>query len=192
MYRLVFLSGPTKGRRITIEEGDVVIGSDPDSHVELSASSVLGKHAILEERPKGIYIKALVEGAPLQVNDIPVIDVRLKHSDEIHVGDVRLLFQTPIGPEPVLKRRRSKFHGLTFSAVILILFAQLIILAGLFIFWRVDPIPDAAPPPLTAAERAERLQRRLLTWSQQQAEQPADFFRYTPEWIVTPEDPGLR
>ncbi len=192
MYRLVFLSGSSKGHRLTVEEGDVVIGSDPDCHVKLSGESVRAKHAVLEQRAKGVHVKALSEGAPLKVNGIPVLDVRLTHSDEIDVGDVRLLFQTPIGPEPVLKRRRSKFHGLTFSAVILILCVQLVILAGLFVFWRVDPIPDAAPPPLTAAERAERLQQRLLTWSQQQAEQPTAPFRYIPEWIVTPDDPGFR
>lgn len=179
-YRIVYLTGPKKGRRITVEKGDLMIGSDADSHVRIQDLSVQPRHAILEQRATGCWIRAGHESAHVQVNDLPVTEKQLAHGDEIDIGNQRLLFQLCGGNPTASKRRRSKFHGMTFVAVWAVLFTQVLILAGLFAFWRIDPIPDP-PPEINAA-----LQQRLSEFSAAQAENLSESYELIPVWIVTP------
>lgn len=208
MYRLVFLTGPHKGRRLAVRQGDVLIGSDPDCHVQLFDPAVSSRHALLEQRPDGCFIRALGPSGAIRVNGVESREEALKHGDEIDIASERLLFQLIQSDSGMQKRRRSKFHGLTFVAVSAVLIVQLVILAGLFLFWRMDPIEIpvveevevSSEPELSDAEIAI-LERRMraradgaaetetsaeVSTEAEEAPGPAPSFELVPEWIVTP------
>ncbi len=193
MYRLVFLTGPLQGRRLAVRKGDVTIGRDPDCHVLLYDPEVALRHAVLEQRQDGYYIRALSPVAPLRVNGVATREERLNHGDEIDVAHDRLLFQLVQVGTKLQKRRSSKFHGVTFVAVAAILLIQIMILAGLFIFWRMDPIhvpvtEDAQP----VTDEGVREQWRAFI-AQVDPGMTDTFvpepFRVLPEWFVAPDPP---
>ena len=156
---------------MAVQKGDLVIGHDPDCHVQLHDPSVASHHAILEQRPDGFFVKAIDPVGVLSVTGVETREERLKHGDEIGVAGERLHFQLFEGDGGPQKRRSGKFHGLTFVAVTAILILQILILAGLFIFWRVDPIHipvveevdelEEAPETAMTDEEAAILERRL-------------------------------
>ncbi len=201
MYRLVFLTGPRKGRRLAVQEGDLLLGRDPDCHVPLQDPSVSGRHAVLEDGAAGVVIRALPGAGSLVVNGEEVRERPLRHGDEIDIGRERLLFQLIQQDQRLKKRRFSKFHGLTFVAVSGILILQLLILAGLFIFWRMDPIhiPVAEEEELDDGDAADMeraiLERRLGAWVEGPAHDEEGEeglavprpFDLLPPWIVAPD-----
>ncbi len=180
MYRIVFLTGSKQGRRITVEKGDLLIGSNADAHLRIQDLTVQPRHAVIEQRSTGYWLRAETEGHALRINDQPVVESQLAHGDEIDIGSQRLLFQLTGGNPSATKRRRSKFHGMTFVAVWTLLLIQVLILAGLFAFWRIDPIPDSHP------QISDMLQQRLEEFSANQADNLLEPFQLIPEWIVTP------
>lgn len=195
MYRLVFLDGPNKGRRITVKQGDVLIGADADSAIRLDHPSVIGRHALLEQRNGGIYLKALSALGPVQVNGQTVREHRLASGEEFAIGAMTFLYQSP---EPAAvktgRRRTSKFHRLTVTGVGLILLLQVVIVLGLIIYWRLDPIKDSIEEE-TSAERSvnqDVLRERLLLQCQvPRYLAPTDVvitnrFTAVPPWVVTP------
>jgi hypothetical protein len=200
MYRLVFLNGPRQGRRVAVQQGDVLIGRDEDCSLQLGHPSVCPRHALLERRPEGFFIRALDPSGRLSVNDRDTVEQRLMHGDEIDVGAERLLFQLS-DPDPVsAKRRVGKFHGLTFLAIFIILLLQVVIVAGLILFWRMDPIEtQSAPAGLTAAGQADRADELAILQEREQAlrtvagsraaPRGGDGFRLLPLWFVTPVYP---
>lgn len=144
---------------MTVAEGDVSIGSDATAHIRLFDPSVQPQHAMLEQRSTGYWIRSVQDGADLRVNDEAVVERELAHGDEIDVGQDRLLFQLCGSRPQAQRRRRSKFHGMTFVAVWILLSAQALILAGLFLFWRMDPIPDSEPD--TQEEQSAELESEI-------------------------------
>lgn len=191
MYRLVFLTGPHEGRRLAVKMGDVMIGRDADCHVLLHDPAAALRHAVLEQRPDGYYIRTLSAIATLRVNGAATREERLKDGDEIEIARERFLFQLIQADPKLQKRRSSKFHGLTFVAVITILLIQLIILAGLFVFWRMDPIHIPEPEPWYMDREARE---RVRVWIEEMDTGMLDSFepkpfRVLPEWFVTPEPP---
>lgn len=209
MYRLVFLTGPHQGRRLAVQKGDLVIGHNADCHVQLHGPAVASRHAILEQRPDGFFIKAIDPAGALSVNGVETREERLKHGDEIDIAGERLLFQLFEGDGGPQKRRSGKFHGLTFVAVTAILLLQILILAGLFIFWRMDPIHipvveeveelEESPKTGMTDEETAIVERRLRARTGEPEEPamavdeghlrpaPAAPFDLISEWIVTPE-----
>ena len=207
MYRLVFLTGSLKGRRLTVQQGDVLIGRDRDCHLRMHHPSVLGRHAMLEQRGGGCYIRSLDATAFLRVNDQPVRDRRLVHGDEIDIGEERLLFQQAEGKPVLQKRRVSKFHGLTYMAVSAIILLQILVITGLVLLWHVDPIEipmedsdveqqeEKEEPEHDAPDEELELLRELAQereqeqeWGEESDKQPAlkTPFSLLPEWHVTP------
>jgi pSer/pThr/pTyr-binding forkhead associated (FHA) protein len=55
MYRLIILTGPSTGLRVTIESKPMMIGRDPDCAIRVADEEVAKKHAVLEHKPDGIY-----------------------------------------------------------------------------------------------------------------------------------------
>lgn len=142
MYRVVYLTGPKKGRRVTVEAGDIRIGSAAEAHIRLVDPSVAAEHAVIEQRPQGVFVRTLASSSWVRVNDEVVQERQLVHGDEIDVGQERFLIQLRGDNPAVQRRRRSKFHSITFVAVWSLLIVQATILLGLFAYWRMDPIPD--------------------------------------------------
>ena len=183
MYRLVFLSGSKKGRRLTVQQGDVLMGSAGDCHVRFRHPSVLNRHAVIEQRPEGFFIRALSSGGKVVVNDEAVVERQLNHRDEIDIGAERLLFQLATRESKRGKRRVGHFSGLAYLAVGSILVVQILILIGLFMFWRMDPIQDVVTEPVLLSERlTERLEGVIKANSQP----PWQPFRLLPEWWWVP------
>ncbi len=186
-----------------MQKGDVVFGRDPECHVLLRGADVAGRHAMIEQRPEGHFIRTLAGGLSVRVNGAAVQEKSLAHGDEIELGGERMVFQFIQPEEGRGKRRAGKFHGLTFVAVTVILILQIMVLAGLFIFWRIDPIliPAEEEPVVEAPEvEITDMERMILERRLRVAEQagrieeepswsPAPF-QLVPEWIVTP-DPAL-
>ena len=110
MYRLIILTGPSTGLRITIESNPMVIGRDPDCAVRVEDPEVSRKHAVIEHRPDGIYIRDLGSMNRILVNKREVRETRLKHGDTIEVGLTRFLVQALVQAD-VTDEERIEQHA---------------------------------------------------------------------------------
>jgi hypothetical protein len=141
MYRLVFLTGPHQGRRLAVQKGDLVIGHDADCHVQLHDPAVASRHAILEQRPDGFFIKAIRSRGRAQ---------RERGGDAGRTAETRgrNRYRGGATPIPVVARRRRPAE----TAIRQVPRSDLCGCDGdtspadhdsggtLFIFWRMDPI----------------------------------------------------
>ena len=86
IYRLIFLSGPRTGERITITEEPMVVGRDADCAVTVPDLEVARKHAALQQKDDELFIRDLGSMNRILVNKREVREGRLKHGDEIELG----------------------------------------------------------------------------------------------------------
>ena len=155
MYRLFFLAGQFKGKRLTVQQGSVLIGRDADCHLQLPDEGISGKQALIEERSDGLYIKALSEATPTTVNGKPVTEQKLNPGDRIEFGPVQLQFEKKSHDPVVQSRPIDHVQALTLAAVILIIFIEVGFLVSLSI-WRKDNLNTVNPVVMTAKpEKAE-------------------------------------
>lgn len=123
MYRLIFHSGRFKGRRIAVQEGDVLIGRDPACQIDLADDgSVSRRHAVLEQRKDGVWLRNLGSLNPPTVND-QIVDqeIKLRAGDRIEIGHTLIEFQPVEFIAQTAKRRPSRLQLLTIAAVVFIL-----------------------------------------------------------------------
>ncbi len=99
MYRLITLSGPTKGQRITVEHKPMTLGRDPDCAVVVQDDEVSRKHAVLEHQDDGLFIRDLESMNKILVNKHEVRESRLKHGDVIEIGRTSFLVQALVQAE---------------------------------------------------------------------------------------------
>lgn len=181
MYRLVFLNGKDKGRRLAIREAIITVGRDPDCFLRLSDDEVSRKHAVIEQREDGVYLKDLDATNPTLVNDVPVKETRLHHGDSIEFGNTILQFQTIADPAASEARRSSRTEELATAAVVLIIMAELAFLAYLASRHRVvisEPAQPAAKSfspvaPAPTAPRQEPAPPRAPAQTEATAQAPA-------------------
>ncbi|MCO5067142.1 MAG: FHA domain-containing protein [Kiritimatiellae bacterium] len=154
MYRLSFLNGRLKGRRVTVQQGVLLIGRDSSCEVELSDDALVAhQHIQLETRKDGVWLRDLDTMTPAMVNGEAVTEVKLRAGDLIQVGNTQIEFQpvsmTPVSP----RRRRSRLHALTVLAVGGILAIEV---AFIFIFpiWHSRFMEKTAPAAPTNAPAA--------------------------------------
>ena len=182
MYRLVYLTGPRQGRRITVQEGDVLFGTAAECPVRLVHPAVAPQHALLQFRPDGIYLVQLATGYSVSINGKPITQQKLVHGDEIGVANERFLFQ--LADPPTSKPRRTgSTHRLTQLAVGGILIAQALVIAGLLLYRYRDPI-------VVAEDDLERAQRMLSDRLQEHARTApplSETFQLLPPFIVVPQ-----
>ena len=93
MYRLEFQSRDDTRAPLTGDAGTLVIGRDAGCQLQLTAAGVRDRHAAIERRPDGYYLRDLVGNRTVRINDQAVGDQRLRSGDEIEIGAVRLVFQ---------------------------------------------------------------------------------------------------
>ncbi len=159
MYRLVYLTGPRQGRRVTVQEGDVLLGTATDCPIRLVHPTVAPQHAVLQFRPGGVYLRQLATGTALTINGQPVTEQQLVHGDEIGLANERLLFQLADSPSTP-PRRVGWTHRLAQLAIGGVLLAQLLVIVGLLVYHRWDPIIVRERDPERVEELlGERLQR---------------------------------
>lgn len=151
MYRLVFLNGKDRGKRLAINEATVTIGRDPDCAIQIEDDEVSRKHALIEQRADGVYIKDLGATNPTLLNNTPVQEARLQNGDRIELGNTLLEFQT-LSEIKSAQRRVSYMEGLTTMSVALVIIVQLLFLAYLASrHKRIVQTPTDATPVQTSA-----------------------------------------
>lgn len=163
MYRLVLLTGKSKGRRLAIKDASVVAGRDADCQIQLADDDeVSRRHAVFEQREDGgVYVKDLGATNEILVNDKPVKEARLNHGDRVELGNTVLQFQSIIHTESETGRRTSHTQGLTAAAVTLIILSQIVFLLFLVLRHKeVMSVPektaaDDTPPPVVLVEPAK-------------------------------------
>lgn len=161
MYRLIFLNGPFKGRRVAVQQGSLLIGRDPACQLDLKDDDeVSHRHALLEQREDGVWL--VDQGAlnKTEVNGRPVDEVRLQPGDRIEVGRTQFEFQVIETAYEGGQRRVSQVQVLTFVAIGLVFAVQ-----GLFMFIQFarSPVQTAAParPGMATNALEPELQRAL-------------------------------
>lgn len=158
MYRLIFQTGPLKGKRLAIQQGPVIIGRDPDCHIAVADDEISRKHAIIELRDDGFYIRDLGSLNGLIVNDRPCRESKLKHGDNLEIGRTKIHFQQMGQDDTWQERRVTRSQGLAFWAVIFIVVVQIAFVIG-FSIWRRDVVKSpqeeaAASKPQESAAAA--------------------------------------
>ena len=87
MYRLIFLNGKFKGKRLTIQQGAILIGRDPECQIDLDDDDEVSRHhALIETRGGSPVIRDLGATNTVQVNQQVVKEHRLKSGDRIEIG----------------------------------------------------------------------------------------------------------
>lgn len=145
MYRLIFLNGPHKGRRVAVQQGALLIGRDPSCQLDLQEDDqVSHRHAQLEQRADGVWLTDQGALNKTEVNGQPVDEVRLNPGDRIEIGRTQFEFQLIETVATGGRRRVSQVQVLTFVAIGLVFAVQ-----GLFMFIQFARNP--APPPAVPA-----------------------------------------
>lgn len=149
MYRLIFLNGRLKGRRVAVQQGTLVIGRDPSCQIDLADDDEVSRqHASLEQRKDGVWLKDMGALNKPQVNGQPVSEARLRHGDKIEVGRTLMEFQVIEARETGTRRRVSKVQVITFAAI-----AVVLALEAVFVF--LFPLWQGEDPSLQAAATAD-------------------------------------
>ena len=83
------------GRRFTLPQGDVMLGSDPSSAIPLAVAGVLPRHAKLKSLPDGqVIISKAVPEAEVLINGVRLgaEPTPLLHGDKVEIADQELTF----------------------------------------------------------------------------------------------------
>ena len=125
MYRLIFLTGSMKGRRLAVQQGSLLIGRDPSCQLDLADDDEVSRqHAIIEQRPDGDYVRDLGPTNPTEVNGKPIKEWKLRQDDKIEVGRTVMQYQVIDEYKSGARRSVSLLHMLTVGAIALLLLGQ--------------------------------------------------------------------
>lgn len=110
IYRLIVLNGPLINQRITVEMVPMTIGRDPACAVCVPDEEMALRHALIEHRADGLYVRDLGSMNRILVNQREVREAKLKHGDILEVGRtqflVQALVQADVDRGAGLRRRR--------------------------------------------------------------------------------------
>jgi len=155
MYRLQFLNGKFKGKRLTIQQGSVLIGRDPECQIDLNDDDEVSRHhAVIEYRGGSPVIRDLGATNPVQINQQPIKEHRLRNGDQIEVGRTIIEFLSGTGSVPPVHRHRfSKMQAVSFTAIGLIVLLQVLFVI-LFPLWQKrESVPVIIPKPIEVVEK---------------------------------------
>ncbi|MFH0953250.1 MAG: FHA domain-containing protein [Verrucomicrobiota bacterium] len=161
MYRLILLTGPSKGQQTTVETAPMTLGGDPDCSIRLQDDEVARKHAILEHKTDGLFIRDLGSMNKVLVNNREVHETRLKHGDVIELGRTRFLVQALVQAEITEETARAvRRRDLASLATVIGLFLLVSFVATVVIWRRFTRIPPpralqaaTSQPPAVAAAK---------------------------------------
>jgi hypothetical protein len=130
IFRLIVLTGPEAGRRITIEKAPMTIGSAADCRIVIMDDEVARKHATIEHTDKGLFIRDLGSMQKIILNQHEVRESVLRHGDEIELGRTRFLVQAALNAEvdqaqvtPAIGRQYISKGLIVTCSVLFLLFA---------------------------------------------------------------------
>lgn len=150
MYRLQFLNGKFKGKRLSIQQGSVLIGRDRDCQIDLDDDDEVSRHhATIEYRGGSPVIRDMGAMNPVMVNQQPIKEHRLRNGDRIEIGRTVIEYLSGSGSAPPRHRRRfSKMQAVAFSAIGLIILLQVTFVV-LFPLWQKrEVVPIVLPEPV--------------------------------------------
>ncbi len=144
MHRLVFLTGDQQGQHVELASDRILLVPRDDGDLILTPTEDASSPSVMVRTAAGWRIET-TRDVPVKVNDVAVQGQTLQDGDEIDVAGSRFLFQVPhVGT--VSARRRTDFFQVGAAALVALIFAvQLLIIIGLLVFPRLDPIPDPVP-----------------------------------------------
>ncbi|HBA83211.1 MAG TPA: hypothetical protein DCZ95_03865 [Verrucomicrobia bacterium] len=146
MYRLVFLTGKFKGRRLAVHQGSILVGRDPECHIHLTDDDeVSRKHAVFEERADGVFVSDSGSLNKITVNNQEIREACLKRGDIVQLGKTRIQFQDLESTQAQESRRVGLVQRLTVASVALVLFLELVFLVGLSIWHNNEGFVPTAP-----------------------------------------------
>jgi hypothetical protein len=92
---LVAMNGDQKGEDFRVRDGQNILGSAPDSEIQIKDVTVSGKHASLRYKEGKFFLVDLDSSNGTYLNDKPegIAKEELKDNDTIRVGEVTLKFK---------------------------------------------------------------------------------------------------
>jgi transcriptional regulator with GAF, ATPase, and Fis domain len=114
--RLIGVAGPLQGTVFALTEGCVTIGRESSNEIWAADSFLSPRHCALACSGVEFGIEDLGSQTGTRVNGIPIKDQKLRHGDQISVGDSLLLIlidesDPPHGTNPVQFEDTTDFHG---------------------------------------------------------------------------------
>ncbi|GIU96621.1 MAG: hypothetical protein KatS3mg013_0424 [Actinomycetota bacterium] len=91
---LLVRRGPTAGSSFLLAEDVTTVGRNPDSAVFLDDVTVSRKHAVVERRSDGWFVRDLGSLNGTYVNGEQVDEAALASGDEVQIGRFKLTFVT--------------------------------------------------------------------------------------------------
>ncbi len=158
LYRLVILSGPLSGQRITVEREPMTIGRSSDASLVLPDEEVALRHAVIEHSPTGLVIRDLGSMNRILVNKREVREAKLKHSDVVEIGRTQFLVQASVQAEvtrcagdPECRRRRGALVALLLVAAAGAYWVNVARKSESVVVRGADVPPQKALPPVAPA-----------------------------------------
>ena len=158
MYRLLFENRTLSREPFVTREPLIFIGRDAACSLRLSENGVSDRHAAIERREDGYYVRDLGSANSVRVNGQLVGKQRLTSGDELEVGSVRLRFE--IVHEPPSHRRPLDLLQVAAAAiVVIIILGQLALFRWIFSesrprHLRTDRELGPSKPPVSATPSA--------------------------------------
>jgi transcriptional regulator with GAF, ATPase, and Fis domain len=100
--RLLAIAGPLKDSTFALPSGEIHIGRDPSNLLSINDLSLSRRHCALSRNDEGYQIRDLDSRNGTSVNGVAVKEARLRHGDQISVGDsIFLLLLQDEGEESI-------------------------------------------------------------------------------------------
>jgi transcriptional regulator with GAF, ATPase, and Fis domain len=90
--RLVGISGPFKGQRLHLPEGDISIGRESSNDLWAPDPALSRRHCTITHQDETFLIRDLNSHNGTLVNGVPVVEQELRHGDQVALGDSVLVF----------------------------------------------------------------------------------------------------
>ena len=178
MYRLIFLAGPLKGRRLAIKQGTVVLGRDPSCSVCIPDDEISRQHASIEQKPEGIFLRDIGSMNGVSVNGAIVREATLKHDDVIELGLTKVQFQEFLRPQEKTARHVDLVDMLTLGAVAAVVVFEVLFL-GYLLTWKRNVLPESASA--AATDTVAQVEGATLAQAGQKPEQTQPRNNVTPK-----------
>lgn len=126
MYRITFLNGPARGRRLTVRTGSVRIGRGPDCAVRLSDPAMADRHAEVDEQDGVPHLRNLdpLHGIEVDGRKMEAERIRLTGRERIRMGTTELRVEPMGAARRISTRRWTSGQAATLAAILALLCMQ--------------------------------------------------------------------
>ncbi len=148
MYRLLFQDRFASREPVAIDRPSITIGRHVDCQVQLAEPGVRDRHAAIERRRDGYYLRGLESPNGVYVNGRAVTEQRLASGDELEIGPVHLRFEIVHGGGVERQRRPIDLLQVLAAAIVgVVIVGEIVLLGQMFTENRPKRVKlDAARP----------------------------------------------